>query len=91
MTPHLSELASAVGGDIGPNVIRNIPAELQVLLLPPLGRAFELTFLGSFGFVLLAVVSALFLPLSNCEVAAKPAIMRLDHQECLADQGARRS
>jgi EmrB/QacA subfamily drug resistance transporter len=79
MTPHLSELASAVGGDIGPDVIRNIPAELQVLLLPPLGRAFEDTFLWSFGFVLLAILSALFLPLSNREAAPKPAMMRLDH------------
>jgi EmrB/QacA subfamily drug resistance transporter len=87
LTPHLSGLALAVGGDIGPNVIRNIPAELQVSLLPPLGRAFELTFLGSFGFVLLAVLSALFLPLSNREDAVKRAIMRLDHQECLADRG----
>jgi hypothetical protein len=75
----LSELASAVGGDIGPDVIRNIPAELQVLLLPPLGRAFEDTFLRSFGFVLLAILSALFLPLSNREAAPKPAMMRLDH------------
>jgi EmrB/QacA subfamily drug resistance transporter len=86
MTPRLSELASAVGGDIGPNVIHNIPAELQVLLLPALGRAFEYTFLWSFGFVLLAVLSALFLPFTNRD-AAKPAMMRLDHSECRTEAG----
>jgi hypothetical protein len=65
LTPQLTELASAVGGDIGPNATRNLPTELQALLLPSLGRAFEHTFLWSFGVVLLAILAALFLPFSH--------------------------